>query len=79
MDLIGGQDPKKAQDFIMKLFKSKIKAYGETEEEKKKSLERIKELGVYIIDSNCVEDGFAVIREITKELLEKSSLKKMKK
>eukprot|EP01080_Neovahlkampfia_damariscottae_P008067 gene8067-12528_t len=74
----GGQDALKAQEFIMKLFKSKIKVHGETEEEKQKSLERIKELGVYIIDSNCVEDGFAVIREITKELLASNSLKKMK-
>jgi hypothetical protein len=62
---LGGQDAKEAQAFIMDLFKSQIKG----------DVDRVKVLSVFIINNDCVEDGFKVIQEITKNLMEKKSLK----
>jgi hypothetical protein len=62
---LGGQDAKEAQAFIMDLFKSQIKG----------DVDRVKILSVFIINNDCVEDGFKVIQEITKDLMEKKSLK----
>jgi hypothetical protein len=61
----GGQDAKEAQKFIMDLFMLQIKG----------DVERVKILSVFIINNDCVEDGFRVIQEITKDLMAKKALK----